>query len=149
MSSPFALTNVAKNYLIDHLWRTAAMPKPLVWWWALFTVAPTEVGGGTEVTTVSTGYGRVELDPSNANYASTQGTTSGASTGSTGLTSNAVAIQYGAPLLNWGSIAAIGAFDANTAGNLWVWAPVSPALQINQGDLAPAIPIGALVFRLP
>jgi len=149
MSSPFALTNYAKNLLIDFFWRDPTMAKPSAWCWALFTVAPTEVGGGTEVSTSGTGYARISLGPSNANYYSTQGTTTGASTGTSGQTSNAAIIQFDAPILNWGNCVAIGAWDALTSGHLWAWAPLSPALQVNAGDLPPAVPIGSLVFRFP
>jgi hypothetical protein len=149
MSSTFALTNFTKNLLVDHLLRTATMPKPAALWWALFTVAPDETdGSGTEVV-VAGGYARNQLDPSDTSYTATQGGITGASSGTSGASSNAALILYGSPTTNWGNAVAIGAYDNPTAGDLWLWAPLTPTVQINAGALAPVVPIGSLVFRLP
>jgi hypothetical protein len=149
MSSVFALTNFTKNLLIDHLLRTASWAKPSALWWALFTTAPDETtGSGVEVV-VAGGYGRVQLSPSDANYTATQGGNTGASSGTSGLSSNSLVIQYAAPTTNWGNAVAIAAMSASTAGNMYAWAPLQPTFQINAGDLAPAVPIGSLIFVIP
>lgn len=147
MSSPFFLTNYSKNLVIDHKFRTRTWAKPTQIWWALFTVAPTEVGGGTEV--VGGSYARVALAPLDANYAATQGGNAGNSTGTTGLTSNSVVITFPGPSVDWGNVVALGQFDANAAGNLEGWMLLTAAAFIHAGDTASSFPLGALVVQIP
>jgi hypothetical protein len=145
-----AVANYWINLILDHMCRTATWAKPAALWWGLFTTAPTYTGsGGVEVSTVGTGYGRVNLAPLNANYTATQGGVAGASSGTAALCTNAVAIQYGTPLLNWGNIVAAAAFDASTAGNMELIAALTTSIQVNAGGVAPAIPIGGLSIYLP
>ena len=79
-----------ENKLIDHLFRAGTFAKPTALWVALFTGSPADAGGGTEVTGGS--YARVNLAPSDTNWRATQGGTTGASSGSSGTTANAVVI---------------------------------------------------------
>lgn len=120
--------------LRKHLFRTGSFTKPTVLGVGLFTVTPSDAGGGTEVTGGS--YARVDLPPLDANW------TAPDSTG--GLTDNAVAITFPTPSANWGTVVAFGIFDATTAGNLLVWGPITPNKTINNGDPAPSFAIGAL-----
>lgn len=117
-----------------HLFRTGSFTKPTVLGVGLFTVTPSDAGGGTEVTGGS--YARVNLPPLDANWTAPDATG--------GLTDNAVAITFPTPSANWGTVVAFGIFDATTAGNLLVWGPISPNKTINNGDPAPAFAIGAL-----
>jgi hypothetical protein len=149
MPSVFALTNFSKNLLLDHLLRTASWSKPSALWWALFTTAPDETAASGIEVAIAGGYGRVQLSPSDANYTATQGGNTGASSGSSGLSSNSLVIQYAAPATNWGNAVAIAAMTASTAGSMYAWAPLQPAFQINAGDIAPAVPIGSLIFQIP
>jgi hypothetical protein len=120
--------------LRKHLFRTGSFTKPTVLGVGLFTVTPSDSGGGTEVTGGS--YARVNLPPLDANWTGASATD--------GLTDNAVAITFPAPTANWGVVVAFGIFDATTAGNLLVWGPISPSKTINNGDPAPSFAIGAL-----
>jgi hypothetical protein len=85
--------------------------------------------------------------------AATQGGNT-ASTGTSGQTSNLAAVTYGAPTaagsggVNWGSIQAIGIFDAVTGGNMLWWAPLASAKTVNAGDAAPSFAIGALTLQI-
>lgn len=128
----------ASDYLEDqlrkHIFRTGSFTKPTVLGVALFTVTPSDSGGGTEVSGGS--YARVNLPPLDANW------TAPDTTG--GLTDNAVAITFPAPSANWGTVVAFGIFDATSAGNLLVWGPITPSKTINNGDPAPSFAIGAL-----
>src|SRR4051812_27504148 len=99
-----------ENLIVDAIFRTRAFAKPAALWVALFTAAPSDVGGGTEV--AGGGYGRVNLPPLDTNWAATQGGVSGNSSGTGGQTSNAVAITYPAPSANWGTITHFAIFDA-------------------------------------
>jgi len=117
-----------------HIFRTASFTKPTVLGVALFTVTPSDSGGGTEVTGGS--YARVNVAPLDANWTAASATD--------GLTDNAAAITFPAPTANWGVVVAFGIFDATSGGNLLVWGPITPNKTINNGDPAPAFAIGAL-----
>ena len=101
-----ALTDFVENKLLDWLFRAqavgingasaAAGTGPATLYVALFTSAPTDAGGGTEVSGGS--YARAAVTSSLANWAGTQAAASSvASTGTSGTTSNnnAIAFQIG------------------------------------------------------
>jgi hypothetical protein len=131
-----------ENKLIDHLFRTATFAKPAALYIALFTAAPADLGGGTEV--VGGGYLRANLAPLDTNWKATQGGTSGASAGTGGVTSNAAAITFPTPTGNWGTVTHFGIFDAASAGNLLIWDALTAARTILNGDPAPSFAIDAL-----
>lgn len=120
--------------LRKHLFRTGSFTKPTVLGVALFTVAPTDAGGGTEVTGGS--YARVNVPPLDANWTAVSATD--------GATDNAAAITFPTPTANWGTIVAFGIFDATSSGNLLVWGLITPNKTVNNGDPAPSFAIGAL-----
>lgn len=116
---------------------------------ALLTAAPTDAGGGTEVSGGS--YARVTYASTLANWAGTQGAgTTVASTGAQasggGPTSNNNAITFPAPTANWGVATHFAIYDASSAGNLLYWAPLTTSKTINNGDAAPSFAAGALVI---
>jgi len=131
-----------ENKLIDHLFRTATFAKPAGLYVALFTAAPSDVGGGTEVTGGS--YARVNLAPLDTNWKATQGGTSGASSGTGGVTTNAIAITFPAPSANWGTVSHFGIFDAASGGNLLIWDALTASRTILSGDPAPSFAVDAL-----
>src|SRR5678816_4292078 len=94
-----------------HLFRTASFTKPTVLGVALFTAAPSDSGGGTEVTGGS--YARVNVPPLDANWSAPD------STG--GLTDNVAAITFATASASWGVITHFAIFDASTAGNMLIW----------------------------
>ena len=120
--------------LRKHIFRTGSFTKPTVLGVALFTVTPSDSGGGTEVTGGS--YARVDVPPLDANWTGASATN--------GLTDNAAAITFPTPSANWGTIVAFGIFDATSGGNLLVWGPITPNKTVNNGDPAPSFAIGAL-----
>src|SRR5262252_4224884 len=131
-----------ENLIIDHLFRTRTFAKPAALWVALFTAAPSDAGGGTEVS--GGAYARVNLAPLDTNWTSTQGGTSGNSAGTGGLTSNAVAIVFPAPTGAWGTVSHFAIFDALTGGNMLIWDALTAPRNILSGDPAPSFAIGAL-----
>ncbi|MEO8680392.1 MAG: hypothetical protein ABI665_15175 [Vicinamibacterales bacterium] len=135
-----------ENKLIDHLFRTASFTKPTGLYVALLTAAPSDAAGGTEVTGGS--YARVNLAPLDANWKATQGGTSGASSGTGGVTSNASAITFPAPTANWGTVTHFGIFDAASGGNLLIWDALTASRTILSGDPAPAFAIDALTVTI-
>jgi hypothetical protein len=139
-------SNYLENKIIDHLFRSGTLAKPTGLWVALFTAAPSDAAGGTEVT--GGGYVRVNLPPLDSNWLATQGGTSGVSSGTSGVTSNAVVITYPTPSATWGTITHIGIFDASTAGNLLVWDALNTSRPILNGDPAPSFAPSALTITV-
>lgn len=138
-----AMSDYLENKLIDYLLRAQAYTAPATVYVALFTAAPSDSGGGTEVTGGS--YARVAVTSSLANWAGTQsaGSTS-ASSGTGGATSNNGAITFPSPTANWGVVTHMGIFDASTAGNLLFHGALTTSKTVNNGDSAPSYSAAAL-----
>lgn len=112
--------------LVAHIFRTASFTKPSALYVALFTVTPTAAGGGTEVSTTSTGYARVAINPADANWA--------APVSGNGTTSNVAAINFGTATGSWGTVVGYGIFDASTGGNMLTFGALTASKTINSGD---------------
>ena len=152
-----ALSDVLENKLIDFLLRgqalgitgasAAAGTGPTSTYVALLTANATDVGGGTEVTGGS--YARVTVASSLANWAGTQAAASTvASSGTSGTTSNNIAITFPAPTAAWGVVTGIGVYDATTAGNLLFYSALTTSKTVNNGDAAPSFAAAALTFQI-
>jgi hypothetical protein len=120
-----SFTDYTENLALTYLFNTGAVTRPTAWFVGLFTAAPSDTGGGTEVT--GNGYARVSA-----------GTISGSGTATT--FTNAAAIEFAAASGgNWGTIGWAGIYTASTGGTLLAWAPLTTAKAINDGD----------IFRIP
>jgi hypothetical protein len=137
-------SNYLENLVIDHLFRTATWAKPTALWVALCTDAPTDAGGGTEP--VGGSYVRINLPPLDTNWEATQGGTSGASSGTAGLTANAVDITWPAPTADWGLVTHFKLMDAAVAGNMWAHGEITTPQNIVNGQEAPKFDAGTLVI---
>jgi hypothetical protein len=102
-------SNYLENALLRHLFGLASYTPPTIYL-GLFTAAPDDAGGGTEV--AGNGYARRPF-----------GTASVAGTAPTEAT-NADLIEFAAATAAWGAITHAGLFDAATAGNLLLWFPL-------------------------
>lgn len=153
-----ALSNTLENKLIDWFFRAqaigitgasaAAGTGPTSLYVGLFTVSPSDTGGGTEATGGS--YARVAVTSSLANWAGTQasGSTT-ASSGTGGTTSNNAVITFPAPTTpGWGTITSFGLFDAISGGTLLIWGSLVAPKTVNTGDAAPTFAAGALSFQI-
>ena len=127
------MTDYLEGQVLAHIFRTASFAKPTVLALALFTVTPSDAGGGTEVT--GNNYARVALNPLDANWAAP-------ATGN-GVTSNSSAITFPTPSATWGTVTGFAIFDATTAGNMLFWGTLTIAKTINNGDTVP-FPIGGI-----
>lgn len=142
-----AFTNFAENKIVDAVLRAQSIGAPATWYIGLFTAAPSDTGGGTEVSGGS--YARVAVTASLANFAGTQSAGStAASSGTGGTSSNNGAITFAAPTANWGVITHFGLFDASTAGNLWIFGALTVSKTVNNGDAAPSFAAGALTVQV-
>lgn len=138
-----AMSDFLENKFIDHLFRNRSYTVPSTIYVGLYTAAPSDSGGGTEVTGGS--YARVLVGPSDSAWQSTQGTTTAvASSGTGGNTSNGSTITFPTPSANWGTVTHFGVFDASTSGNLLIWGALTASKNINNGDPAPTFSATAL-----
>lgn len=121
----------------------ATIPALNVHYVALYTVAPTDAAGGTEVTGGS--YARVAVNATLANWAGTQAAASTtASSGTGGQTSNNNTVTFPAPTADWGTVVAFGLFDSLTSGTLLFSAALNVSRIIANGDTAPSFPAASL-----
>jgi len=114
-----ALSDYAEKLLLDFLMGGAAASAPSSRHVALYTAAPSDSGGGTEVS--GNGYAR-------------QAATWDAATSGAGVTANADAQSFTASGGNWGSITHVGIFDASSGGNLLWHGELTTARTVNDGD---------------
>ncbi len=131
-------TNYLEGELVKHLFRTGSFTKPSVLALGLFTSAPGETGGGTEVSGGS--YARVQVNPLDANWT--------APAGGNGQTANANLLTFPTPTADWGVVTHFGLFDATSGGNLLIYGALNNPKTINNGDPAPEIPAGDISFTV-
>ena len=125
------ITNYLRNKLLDHTLRVAAYTQPSALYLGLYTVAPTEAGGGTEVP-VANGYARKSIT-----FAA----------GSSGVSTNSNLVEFANT--GWsGTIVAIGLFDASAGGNLLYFTTISPSLVVIANQLVTAN-IGGVSVSFP
>lgn len=133
-----------ENKFIDHVFRARSYTAPTQVWVGLLTAAPSDAGGGTEVSGGSYARATAGVNSDTAWKATQGGTPASASSGTTGVTSNPAALTFPAPTANWGVCTHFGIYDASTAGNLLYWAPLTTSKTVNNGDAAPSYAIDAL-----
>jgi hypothetical protein len=114
-----ALSDYAEKLLLDWMMTAGAATRPTAWYVALYTAAPSDAGGGTEVS--GSGYAR-------------QAVTFAAASTPAGTTSNTSAITFTAAGGDWGAVSHIGLFDASTSGNLLWHGAMTATKTIADGD---------------
>lgn len=129
-----SMSNYMEDAIVQHFFRTGSFTKPAVLAVALYTAAPGETGGGTEVTGGS--YARAQLNPLDANW--------NATAGGNGTTGNTAQLNFPTPTANWGTVTSFGIFDATTSGNLLVYGNLTVSKTVNNGDPAPYFAASAL-----
>src|ERR1044072_6790328 len=122
------LSNYAENLLCTWFLTDNSATRPTSWYAALFTSAPSDAGGGVEVS--GGGYAR-------------QAVSFGAP--SSGQVSNDVLVEWTASGANFGNVVAVAVFDASSAGNMLFWKAIS-GQTVNDGMVA-RYEAGALTFR--
>lgn len=139
-----AMSDYLENKLVDLLFRGQAFSAPVIHV-GLLTAAPSDSGGGTEVSGGS--YARVKAaagaSQALTDWQATQGGNT-ASSGTGGQTSNTAAITFPTPTANWGTITHFGIYDASSGGNLLFWGALAQSKTVNNGDAAPAFNAGQL-----
>lgn len=106
---PGSKSDYLENKILDHVLGGGDYTRPATVYVGLFTTAPSDTGGGTEVSGGS--YARVAVTNNATNFPAA----------SSGSKSNGTAITFPAATANWGTVVAFGIFDASSGGNLLYW----------------------------
>ena len=114
-----ALSDHAEALLLDWLMTNGTATRPTAWYVALYTAAPSDSGGGTEVS--GSGYAR-------------EAVTFAAATSPGGTTSNSGAVSFTASGGTWGTITHIGIHDAVSGGNLLWHGAMTASKIVADGD---------------
>ena len=116
-----SFTNFLETEVLDHVFGGNAYTAPVTLYTGLYTAAPSDTGGGTELS--GNGYAR-------------QAT---AFTVTVNTASNTSAEEWATATGSWGTITHVGVFDASTGGNLMAYGALTASKTIATGD----------VFRIP
>lgn len=127
-----AMSDFLEAEIRKHVFRTGSYTKPTDLTIHLYTAAPGDAGGGTEVTGGS--YAAVSRPPLDANWTAASSTD--------GLTDNASDVTYPAPTANWGTVTHVAIKDQ--VPNFLIHGALAAAKTINNGDPAPKFLAGAL-----
>lgn len=113
-----------EDALLDHILGGGDFSRPATVYIALYTVAPTDVGGGTEVTGGS--YARAAVENNATNWPAA----------ASGAKSNGTQINFITATAAWGTIVAFAIFDALSGGNLLYWGSLGGSVVISSGQTA-------------
>lgn len=114
------LSNYGENLVLTWLLTTSSATRPTTWYVALYTVAPGEGGGGTEVSGGS--YARQAVTFTVSGTAPTEA-------------SNSAAVEFPTASASWGTVVAAGIFDAVSSGNLIAFSNLDTSKAIDTGDV--------------
>jgi hypothetical protein len=119
-----ALSDYLENALINHIFRNTDFTRPANIYVALFTAAPSDSGGGTEVS-----------GGSYARQAVVTGASSGWAAASGGATENSATITFPTATASWGTITHVALFDASSGGNMLFHGALAVSKAIGSGDI--------------
>jgi len=120
-----SLSNTFETTTLTWLLTADAATRPTSWYLALYTAAPSDTGGGTEVSGGS--YARKAVS----------------FTVSGDTASNSAAVEFDVATAAWGTISHVGVFDASSGGNLIAYAALTASKTIDDGDVL-RVPAGDL-----
>lgn len=116
-----SFTNFLETEILDHVFGGAAYTAPSTLYLGLFTGAPSDTGGGTELS--GNAYARLPMAMSVSGNTAT----------------NSAAEEFATATGSWGTITHVGVFDASSSGNLMAYGTLSASKSVGTGD----------VFRIP
>ena len=106
-----------ENKVVGHVFGGSAYTAPSTLYVALYTSAPSDTGGGTEVS--GGAYAR-----QTAAFTVTNDTAS-----------NPSAIEYPTATADYGTVVAVGIFDASSSGNLLAYGNLTTSKTVSTGDV--------------
>ena len=124
-----SFSNTFETTVLTWAFTTSSATRPTSWYLALYTSAPGEAGGGTEVS--GGGYARQSVT---FTVSGNEATNSGA-------------IEYPTATGSYGTVTHVGVFDASSGGNLIAYAALATSKVIDTGDVL-RVPAGDLDITL-
>lgn len=113
-----------EDAILDHVLGGGDYTRPGTVYVALYTAAPTDAGGGTEVSGGS--YARVAVTNNATNWPAA----------SSGTKQNGTAIQFPQATASWGTVVAFAILDASSGGNFLYWGDLTASKSVESGDTA-------------
>jgi hypothetical protein len=113
-----SFSNFLELEILDHVFRNSAYTAPSTIYVALFTSAPNDAGGGTEVS--GNGYARQSMAFSAA---------------SSGSIANSGSVEFPTATGDQGTITHVGLFDASSSGNLLAYGALTASKAVGSGDV--------------
>jgi len=124
-----SFSNTYETNVLTWTFTNSSVTRPTAWYLGLFTVAPGEGGGGTEVSGGS--YAREAVTFSVSGDTAT----------------NTAALEFAVATADWGTITHVAVFDASTGGNQIAYAALTTSKTIATGDVL-RVPAGDLDITL-
>ncbi len=115
-----AFSDYLEDKLLKHTFANTAFTTPGTVYLALYTAAPSDTGGGTEVSGGS--YARISC------AFSVSGTDPCTAT-------NSSAAEFATATGSWGSVGWVSVYDASTSGNMLAWSALTTAKTVSSGDV--------------
>jgi len=122
-----------ENAILDHCLGGPDYIRPATVYIALFTVVPTDAGGGTEVADGS--YERASVTNDVTNWPASSG----------GTKTNGEKITFITATADWGRVLAFGIMDALSGGNCLYWGNLVKSRVISDG-VTIIFPAGSLII---
>jgi hypothetical protein len=110
-----------EDKVLDHVFGGNAYTAPGTLYVGLYTAAPSDSGGGTEVSGGS--YARKSMPAMTVSGTSPTEATNGA------------AVEFITATDSWGTVTHVGVFDASSSGNLLAWAALTVSKTVSSGDV--------------
>ena len=124
-----SFSDTFETRVLTWVFTNSSATRPTAWYVALFTSAPNDAGGGTEVS--GGAYARQSVTFSVSGNTAT----------------NSGAVEYPTATAGYGTVTHVGIFDASSGGNLIAYAALTASKTIDTGD-ALRLPAGDLDVTL-
>lgn len=124
-----SFSNTFETTVLTWAFSTSSATRPTAWHLALYTAAPDDTGGGTEVS--GSAYARQSVT----------------FTISGNTASNTSALEFPTATGSYGTVTHVGVFDASSGGNLIAYAALTTSKAIDTGDVL-RVPAGDLDITL-
>lgn len=118
-----AMSDFLENETLDHLLSAATFTAAGTLYYALFTSAPTDAGGGTEVT--GGAYARVSVTNNATNFPAASG----------GQKSNGAVITFPTATADWGTVTHMALIDNSVGGNYYFYGQLPSSRLVKNGDI--------------
>lgn len=111
-----SVTYFSSNKVLDYNFGITSYTPPATLYFALSTTSP-DISGSSFTEPSSGAYARVGLTNNKTNWG----------TAASGILTNSTAVTFAESTASWGTIVAVGMFDALTSGNLLWYDVLSPS----------------------